>query len=90
MADKKKKKLTLYSFEERKQILQALKYVDDVFPEESMENKRLYIQKYSADILVMGSDWEGKFDDLSDICEVIYLPRTPSISTTETIERIRK
>jgi choline-phosphate cytidylyltransferase len=60
-----------------------------VFTEESLELKRHYLVKYSADVLVMGHDWTGRFDHLGDICEVVYLPRTPSISTTATIERIQ-
>jgi glycerol-3-phosphate cytidylyltransferase-like family protein len=62
--------------------------VDEVFVEESLELKREYVQKFNADVLVMGDDWAGKFDFLSDICEVSYLPRTPSISTTAVIEHI--
>ena len=65
-----------------------LRVVDDVFVEESLERKRHYIVEYGADILVMGDDWEGKFDWVSDVCEVIYLPRTPSVSTTGLIEHI--
>lgn len=63
--------------------------VDEVFPEESLELKRHYIEQYLADVLVMGDDWVGKFDDLGDICQVVYLPRTPSISPSATIEEIR-
>jgi glycerol-3-phosphate cytidylyltransferase-like family protein len=60
----------------------SLKFVDKVFKEDSMEKKRHYIKKYGADILVMGDDWKGKFDDLSDVCQVVYLKRTESISST--------
>jgi glycerol-3-phosphate cytidylyltransferase len=84
----KKNKKTIYSFEDRRQILESIKYVTEVFPEESLEEKREYVIGHSADILVMGDDWEGKFDYLSDIVRVVYLPRTPSISTTETVEKI--
>jgi choline-phosphate cytidylyltransferase len=84
----KKKRPPVYSGEERLAIVQALKAVDLVFWEESLEAKRDYIQRYGADVLVMGDDWRGRFDDLRDICRVEYLPRTPSISTTVTIERI--
>jgi glycerol-3-phosphate cytidylyltransferase len=62
--------------------------VDEVFIEESLELKRDYIEKYSADVLVMGDDWAGKFDEFEDICEVVYLTRTPAISTTALIEKI--
>ncbi len=58
------------------------------FFEESLEKKREYVEYYKGDVLVMGEDWEGKFDFLSDICEVVYFPRTPSVSTTEIIEVI--
>jgi choline-phosphate cytidylyltransferase/glycerol-3-phosphate cytidylyltransferase len=67
-----------------------MRFVDEVFKEESLEQKREYILKYNADVLVMGDDWAGKFDEFKDVCEVIYLPRTPSISTTEIIEIIKE
>lgn len=85
----KKSRYPIYTQIERKDIIESLKYVDCAFIEESLELKRLYCLQYKADILVMGSDWEGRFDNLRDICEVIYLPRTPSISTTSLIEKIR-
>ena len=69
-------------------ILNGLRYVNFCFEEESLEKKREYILKYEADVLVMGDDWAGKFDEFSDICEVVYLPRTPSVSTTQIIEVI--
>ena len=62
--------------------------VDETFIEESLEQKREYIERYAADVLVMGDDWAGKFDDLGDICKVVYLTRTPSVSTTALIEKI--
>ena len=85
---KKKQKYPIYSENDRMNIIKNLKGVEQVFLEESLELKRDYILKYKADILVMGDDWEGKFDHLNDICEVIYLPRTKEISTTETIQHI--
>lgn len=85
----KKGRPPIYSESERMRIVAALRAVDEVFPEESLEAKREYILRYKADILVMGDDWAGRFDELNDICRVVYLPRTPSISTTATIERIR-
>jgi len=85
----KKQKYPIYSQNERKKIIDSLKFVDDVFFEESLEKKREYILKYKADILVMGNDWEGRFDEFNDICEVIYLERTPSISTTLLVEVIK-
>jgi len=78
-----KRKKAYHSYEERKAILEAIKYVDLIIPEKNWEQKREDIIKYKVDIFVMGSDWEGKFDDLSDLCEVIYLPRTEGISTTK-------
>ena len=85
----KKGRPTVYSQEERVEIVSAVRCVDAVFLEESLEQKREYIMAYEANVLVMGDDWQGKFDDMKDICEVIYLPRTPAISTTALIEKIR-
>ena len=87
----KKGRNPTYSFEERSRIVGALKCVDEVFKEESLELKADYIRQFNADILVMGDDWSGKFDWVKPLtgCEIVYLPRTPSISTTEIIERIR-
>lgn len=78
-----KRKKAYHSYEERKAILEAIKYVDLIIPERNWEQKRNDIIRYKVDIFVMGSDWEGKFDDLSDLCKVIYLPRTEGISTTK-------
>jgi glycerol-3-phosphate cytidylyltransferase len=86
----KKKKYPVFSQEERLEIIKNLKDVDEVFFEESLEKKREYILKYKADILVMGDDWTGRFDEYNDICKVIYLPRTKDISTTELIDKISK
>lgn len=85
----KKGHYPVYDQSERLQIVRALRCVDQVFFEESMELKRHYINTYQADVLVMGDDWAGKFDEFSDICQVVYLPRTPSVSTTAIIEKIR-
>lgn len=76
--------------EERIEIISSLKFVDHVFIEESLDLKLEYIRKYEANLLVMGDDWKGRFDWVKDECEVIYLPRTPSISTTEIIEIVRR
>ena len=84
----KKGRNPVFTQDERVEIVSSLKVVDDVFVEESLELKREYVQHYGADILVMGDDWAGKFDFLNDICKVIYLPRTPSVSTTAIIEHI--
>lgn len=80
--NKLKHKEAFYSFEERKQILNAIRYVDEVICEASWEQKKQDIIKYEIDVLVMGDDWQGEFDELNELCEVIYLPRTPAISTT--------
>jgi len=69
-------------FEQRKAVLEAIKYVDEVIPEENWEQKAEDIKKHGVDVFVMGSDWEGKFDNLKEFCEVIYLERTSNISTT--------
>jgi glycerol-3-phosphate cytidylyltransferase len=86
---KKKQKKTIFDQYERKEIIDSLKYVDHSFFEESLAKKRKYILKYKADILVMGDDWKGKFDEFSDICQVIYLPRTENISTSDIIKYIQ-
>ncbi len=85
---RKKGREPVFSERERMAIVAALKPVDEVFLEESLELKRDYIEKFSADVLVMGDDWKGRFDEMGDVCEVVYLPRTPAISTTALIEKI--
>lgn len=77
-----KGKNSFFSYNERREILLSSKYVDDVFPENEWEQKEQDIVKYNADTFAMGNDWEGNFDNLSKLCEVIYLPRTEDISTT--------
>lgn len=78
-----KGKKTVMPYDHRAQILASLRFVDDVFPERSWDQKREDIRRERADIFAMGDDWAGKFDDLSDACEVVYLPRTRDVSTTE-------
>ncbi|WP_439258768.1 adenylyltransferase/cytidyltransferase family protein [Lonepinella sp. BR2930] len=78
-----KGKKSFFSYAERAEIVSSCQYVDEVFPEHNWEQKRADILKYQADIFGMGHDWQGKFDDLSDICQVVYLERTEDISTTE-------
>ncbi|EPJ4280446.1 adenylyltransferase/cytidyltransferase family protein [Proteus mirabilis] len=85
----KKQRYPIYSQQDRTRIIKSLKFVDEVFLEESLELKLEYIKKYKADILVMGDDWTGRFDWVKSHCDVIYLPRTPSISTTEIIEVVK-
>lgn len=77
-----KHKQAYHSFEERKLILESIKYVDQVIAEETWEQKIADVKRFDIDIFVMGSDWEGEFDFLKDYCEVIYLPRTEGVSTT--------
>jgi glycerol-3-phosphate cytidylyltransferase len=86
----KKGRYPVFDENERRELVANLSCVDEVFLEESLELKREYVQRYHADVLVMGDDWAGKFDSLGDICRVTYLPRTPSISTTALIEKISK
>lgn len=85
----KKGRYPVYSEKERLEIIAALRCVDNVFLEESLEDKRQYVERHDGNMLVMGDDWAGEFDSLSDICEIRYLSRTPSISTTVVIEKIR-
>lgn len=77
-----KKKKSVLDFDNRKMVLESLKFVDFVFPEESWEQKIDDVIKYNIDTFVMGDDWAGKFDFLSQYCNVLYIPRTPNISTT--------
>lgn len=87
-----KQKKTYFSFEKRKQLLEAIRYVDLVIPEESWEQKVTDVDKYDIDTLVMGDDWEGKFDDISakTNAEVVYLKRTPEISTSKIKKDLNK
>ncbi|SHF50683.1 glycerol-3-phosphate cytidylyltransferase [Caloramator proteoclasticus] len=78
-----KGKKAYFNYEQRKVLLESIKYVDYVIPETCWEQKMIDIKKYNIDVFVIGDDWEGKFDFLKDICEVIYIPRTPEISTTK-------
>lgn len=78
-----KNKKAYHSYENRKVILEAIRYVDEVIPEKSWEQKIDDVKKHNIDVFVMGDDWKGKFDFLKDYCEVVYLPRTIGISTTK-------
>ena len=77
-----KNKQSFFHYEHRRQMLEAIRYVDLIIPENDWEQKREDIIKHNVNIFVMGNDWEGKFDFLKDYCEVVYLPRTEGISTT--------
>lgn len=85
-----KQKKCYFSYEERKTILEAIRYVDLVVPEENWEQKVSDVQKYQIDTFVMGDDWKGKFDFLKEYCDVVYLPRTPEISTTQIKRELSK
>lgn len=78
-----KNKKTAVCFEHRREILNSFPFVSMVFPEETWDQKTNDILKYHAHVFVMGSDWSGKFDDLGALCQVVYLPRTEGVSTTE-------
>jgi len=78
-----KSKKSYHSYEHRKMILESIRYVDEVIPEENWEQKVSDIKKHGVDIFVMGDDWKGRFDFLKEYCEVVYLPRTIGISTTK-------
>lgn len=86
----KKGRFPVYREEHRAQIIASLSCVDEVFMEHSLELKREYVVEHAADVLVMGDDWAGRFDFLTDIIEVVYLPRTPEVSTTDIIQAIRE
>ncbi|NJM37440.1 MAG: glycerol-3-phosphate cytidylyltransferase [Akkermansiaceae bacterium] len=78
-----KQKTCVNTYADRKVILESLRFVDLVIPEENWEQKTTDVDKHSVDVFVMGDDWKGHFDFLKDKCEVVYLPRTENISTTE-------
>lgn len=86
----KKGRPPVFPQDERMRIVGALRCVDEVFLEESLDLKREYLIRHRADILAMGDDWKGRFDEFSDICRVVYFERTPAISTTAVIEKIRR
>jgi len=85
----KKGRYPIYRQEHRLEIVASMACVDEVFIEESLDLKRQYLIDHNADVLVMGNDWEGRFDEFKDICEVKYLPRTADVSTTDIIQDIR-
>lgn len=85
-----KNKKSYHNYETRKKMLEAIRYVDLVIPEENWEQKKDDVINYHVDVVVMGSDWEGsdKFDYLKEYCEVTYLPRTKGVSTTKIKEEL--
>lgn len=78
-----KNKISHFNYEERKEILSAIKYVDEIIPETNWEQKQKDIIENDISVFVMGDDWKGKFDELKTLCEVVYLERTKNVSTTE-------
>ena len=88
--NKLKGKKTIIPFDQRVEIIRAIKFVDDVIPEKSWNQKKDDIIKYNVDEFVMGSDWEGKFDDLKEFCDVSYLPRTNDISSSALKNSLRE
>ena len=85
-----KGKKAFHNYETRKMMLEAIRYVDLVVPEENWEQKATDVEKYHIDTFVIGDDWSGKFDFLKEKCEVVYLPRTPEISTTKIKRDLQK
>ncbi|MCK9523863.1 MAG: adenylyltransferase/cytidyltransferase family protein [Proteobacteria bacterium] len=85
----KKQRYPIYPQDERMRIILGLKCVDEVFLEESLALKGEYIRTHKADVLVMGHDWEGRFDEFRSLCEVVYLPRTQGVSTTDIINQVK-
>jgi glycerol-3-phosphate cytidylyltransferase len=86
-----KGKVAYHSYETRKKMLEAIRYVDLVIPENNWEQKIDDVKKYEIDVVVMGSDWAGsdKFDYLKDYCDVVFLERTPGVSTTQIKEDLK-
>ncbi|HZG72653.1 MAG TPA: glycerol-3-phosphate cytidylyltransferase [Chondromyces sp.] len=81
--NKGKNKQAYHSFENRKMILESIRFVDEAIPENTWDQKIKDVIKYDIDVFVMGDDWKGHFDFLKEYCEVIYLPRTIGISTSK-------
>lgn len=88
--NREKGKETVIPYAQRAEILGACRFVDEVFPERRWDQKRDDVRRLGARTLVMGDDWAGKFDELGDLCSVVYLPRTPDVSTTDTRRYIQK
>lgn len=86
---KKKNRYPIFKQEDRIEIIKNIKCVDEVFLEESLEEKEYYIRNHNADIFIIGDDWKGTFDNMNSVCKVIYLNRTENISTTEIISKIK-
>lgn len=78
-----KGKKSYFSYDKRRLMLESIKYVDEVIPEENWEQKKIDVINHNIDIFVMGDDWQGEFDFLKEYCKVVYLPRTEGVSTTQ-------
>ena len=78
-----KEKKCYFSYQERKSLLESIRYVDLVVPENRWEQKTMDVKEFRIDTFVIGDDWKGKFDFLNNQCDVVYLPRTPEVSTTQ-------
>ena len=85
-----KRKKCYFTYEQRKTLVEAVRYVDLVIPETCWEQKISDVKEFKVDTFVIGDDWKGKFDYLKDCCEVVYLPRTPEISTTQIKKELSK
>lgn len=88
--NKLKNKKAYFSYEERKLMVEAIRYVDEVIPENTWEQKIEDVKEHNIDVFVMGDDWEGKFNFLKDYCEVVYLPRTEGVSTTQIKDELKR
>ena len=83
-----KQKKAYFSYDRRKYLLESIRYVDLVIPENSWQQKETDIKLYDVDVFVIGNDWEDKFDFLKSLCDVVYLERTPEISTSQIKENV--
>lgn len=88
--NRSKNKQAFYKYKNRKKMLEAIRFVDEVIPEESWDQKINDILRLKIDVFVIGDDWQGEFDFLKKYCEVIYLPRTRGISTTQVKKELQK
>lgn len=84
-----KGKKSVMSYEDRKAVLEACRYVDEVFAEDDWDQKAVDAIRFGADVFVMGDDWTGKFNFMAEHCHVVYLARTPDVSSTEIKQRMR-
>lgn len=84
-----KQKKCFFKYSQRKQLLESIRYVDLVIPETNWNQKISDVNEFKIDTFVMGDDWQGKFDFLKEYCEVVYLPRTPEISTTQIKQELK-